>query len=382
MVYKRLTCPVVSLPNPAMGNREMRMKGKSIAIAVAAILAFSGGCATDKVLKSDSNNQPPPGVASGPFSSQTRSESGQIVQASASIPAASSTNSSFSWFTGKDKSKSQVNEIAIGWRNWIDHLPDPTRDGASGPGLAGQMFLFGPGLQSVDADGSLIVELFDETPRPPGQPGNAPERWTFDKDTLNKKLRSVDERFGKCFVLFLPWPTYRPDVTKVRIVSRYQADGKTLMPEETKLTIGLNPNNTYSSLSNDSMFGPGVQSLGAMSLLGTQSSGGFSPAGMNAGAMPLGVIGSLPSGATTANMPVSNLPATSSAMPITGATMTNMPLSSMQGSAQMPMNPSGAYQAPSGAMAPPSPGYGGLNPVGSTPQGLPPMAFTVNPLGK
>ena len=34
----------------------------------------------------------------------------------------------------------------------------------------------------------------------------------------------VDERFGKCVGLFLPWPTYRADVTHVRIAARYEPE--------------------------------------------------------------------------------------------------------------------------------------------------------------
>src|SRR5262249_14217229 len=52
------------------------------------------------------------------------------------------------------------------------------------------------------------------------QPGNIPEGWEFDKETL-QKLRTVDERFGPCYGLFLPWPTYRQDITRIRIAVRY-----------------------------------------------------------------------------------------------------------------------------------------------------------------
>jgi hypothetical protein len=347
------------------------------------------------MFKSDSGV--PAGIPSEPLSSQAKGDSNQVIQTSASAPApAATTTSSFSWFTGKDKSKSQVSEIAIGWRNWIDYLPDPTKNGVNGPGLAGQMFLFGPGLQTVEADGSLTVDLFDETPRPPGQPGNVPERWNFDRETL-KKLRSVDERFGKCYVLFLPWPTYRPDVTKVRLVVRYQADGKTIMPEETKLTLGNNPSDEFSSHS--SQFAPGqgqgLQPIGALSLVGSPSTSGMgmgtlAPGGMPngnplAGAPPLGVIGSLPSGAPLSSMPASNLPPTSSAMPITGSTMSSVPLSSLQGSGTS-APPQAGNRMPAAPIAPASSGSSapanGLTPVAGAPQGLPPLAYTANPLGR
>jgi hypothetical protein len=273
-----------------------------------------------------------------------KSDPNQVMQTSGTSGGA--TPGTFNWMTGKyDKgSKQPAAQIAIGWRHWIDYLPDPTRDGKMGPGLAGQMFLFSRGLQTVDAEGTLTVDLYDETPYPPGQPGgNIPERWVFDRDAL-KKLHSVDERFGKCYVLFLPWVTYRPEVTKVRISVRYEADGKVIIPEESRFNISPSPTSMNTTLPNDSAFG--LQQIGAISLLGgisqtgfgtgSFSPNGFAPSGLSGDSMPLGVIGTLPNGAPMSNRPVSNLPPTSSAMPISGAAMTNMPLSNMPGSAAMP----------------------------------------------
>jgi hypothetical protein len=406
-------CHGDSLPEPILGEQERRtscdpssrnqafsqihsfgagkVRNRGFAIVIAAILTSGSGCAGNKLFNNDSNNMAPAGVPSAPLSSLAQSNSNQVVQASATT-STGPTNSSFSMFSGmNDKTSKQTPvEIALGWRHWVDYLPDPTRNGVSGPGLAGQMFLFGPRMQNVEADGTLTVELYDETPYPPGHPGNIPERWVFTKDAL-KKLRSVDERFGKCYVLFLPWPTYRPDVTRVRIVSHFDVDGKRLIPEEAKFTIGTSPNNSTPLMPNDSPYeSQGLQSLLGLSAsgagsptnlgMGSLSPGEFTPNGLNAGSMPLGVIGSLPSGATASNRPASNLPGAASAMPITGTPMTNMQLPNMQSSATN-SNMTGAFQAPSGPMSPPSSFNGGLIPVGGSPQGLPPLAFTANPLG-
>jgi hypothetical protein len=130
-------------------------------------------------------------------------------------------------------------DLGVGWRNRIAYLPDPTRNGAMGPGLAGQMFLFGgPKSEHVLADGTLTVDLVDDTPRPPGQPAAKAERWQFDKHTL-RKLQAYDETFGKSYVLFLPWPEYKPDITRVRISARYDpdGDGHTLYQAPATLTI-------------------------------------------------------------------------------------------------------------------------------------------------
>ncbi len=131
-----------------------------------------------------------------------------------------------------------ANNMAVAWRNRIAYLPDPSRNGAMGAGLAGQLFLFGgPKLEFAQADGTLTVDLVDDTPRPAGQPGAKAERWQFDKHTL-RKLQTMDETFGKSYVLFLPWPEYKPDITRVRISARYDpTTGDTLFQAPTTLTI-------------------------------------------------------------------------------------------------------------------------------------------------
>ena len=126
---------------------------------------------------------------------------------------------------GSADRKVQATNMAVVWRNRVESLPDPSRNGVPSPGLAGQMFLYGgPKLDFALADGTLTVDLVDDTPRAPGQPAATPERWQFDKATL-RKLQTNDETFGKSYVLFLPWPAYRPDITKVRISARYDPDG-------------------------------------------------------------------------------------------------------------------------------------------------------------
>jgi hypothetical protein len=122
-----------------------------------------------------------------------------------------------------EKAKANATSIAVAWQNKIDYLPDPARNGAEGPGLAGQVFFFGPRYEPALADGTLTIDLYDETPRPPGVPANKPERWQYKKDVL-KEMRTMDERFGPNYLIFLPWPAYRPDTTRVRLTVRYDPE--------------------------------------------------------------------------------------------------------------------------------------------------------------
>ncbi|MCE9563040.1 MAG: hypothetical protein K8U57_13435 [Planctomycetes bacterium] len=225
-------------------------------VAAVAILVLGSGCASlkhwqgkDEVAKFGE------GVPSAPLPmSVTGADKNAVVQASATMPmdnpvsgpslskqmnnpASPSTFAKMTGMAAKPEKKIAAAEIVVLWRNKIDFLPDPTRNGAMGAGLAGQLFLFGPGMQSAPAEGKLTVALYDETPRQPGQPQNQPEVWEFSKETL-RGLRTPDERFGMCYALFLPWPAYRPDVSRIRIAARFEPEkGDTLYPPETRITI-------------------------------------------------------------------------------------------------------------------------------------------------
>jgi hypothetical protein len=140
-----------------------------------------------------------------------------------------------------EKKSPQPTEMTILWRNHIDYLPDRTRNGQMGPGLAGQMFLFGPGMYPADANGKLVVAIYDETPRPAGQPASEPAWWEFSMESL-RSLVMMDERFGVCYGLFLPWPKYSPDIKNIRIAARFEPEeGYELYAKESRITIDLSP---------------------------------------------------------------------------------------------------------------------------------------------
>lgn len=240
-----------------------------IAFAAFATAVSTGtGCAGAGLWKNKDNGwKSPEGVPSAPLSRQVSPDSG-VVQAGALSQATSTIGSTMpsaiSWMTGKSEkapvSKGPASSIAVAWQNRIDYLPDPTKDGNMVPGLAGQVFLFGPRMQSAMADGTVTVDLFDETPRPAGMQGLPPERWQFRKDVL-KNLRAEDERFGPHYGLFLPWLAYRPDVTRVRIKVRFDPEGQgqgfPLYAEETRVSLDTTIK-TVSSPVQSSTFVPGM----------------------------------------------------------------------------------------------------------------------------
>lgn len=240
---------------------------KQHAALIAALLAFGSGCVTPNAGKKPTAEPPPakpdvlkPGVLPSPQelmrpASAVAPTGSGVVQASARVPAPIAADVPVTppgarslaaapavpalKLPGMSPVKpAAATDMGVGWRNRIAYLPDPSRNGAMGAGLAGQMFLFGgPRSEHVLADGTLTIDLIDDTPRPAGQPAAKAERWQFDKHTL-RKLQTYDETFGKSYVLFLPWPEYKPDITKVRISARYDpTSGDTLYQAPTTLTI-------------------------------------------------------------------------------------------------------------------------------------------------
>jgi hypothetical protein len=131
-------------------------------------------------------------------------------------------------------------EFQCAWQNRLAQLPDPTKNGANVTGLPGQMFLFQADMKPATATGDLTVIVIDETPRPHGMVKKTDEVWHFGKDKL-EKMAAVDEKFGRNFVLFIPWPDHWRDVSRVRLKARYDqtVDGKkaTLYAQDSLVTL-------------------------------------------------------------------------------------------------------------------------------------------------
>lgn len=107
--------------------------------------------------------------------------------------------------------------VVVAWEPKVHYAADPTRGGAMNPGLAGRLYLFGEDVSfPLVCEGKVHVELFDVTPRENGVVApRALETWDFDPATLQKLLRR--DMFGQGYTLFLPWGTFRPDITRVQL---------------------------------------------------------------------------------------------------------------------------------------------------------------------
>ncbi len=114
----------------------------------------------------------------------------------------------------------QVTQIAVTWDKAIAFVPDCTHGGAIMPGLMCRIYLFGAnaGLP-LAGDGTVSVDLFDDTPLCAGGKSVLKERWNLDKDTLRGSMRK--DLVGWGYSLFLPWATYSPNVKQVHMMVRY-----------------------------------------------------------------------------------------------------------------------------------------------------------------
>jgi hypothetical protein len=119
-----------------------------------------------------------------------------------------------------------VSEVLSFWQRRLAMLSDPTHDGMMVHGLVGQVFMISPTSHHARAEGSLTVAVYDATRRPPGQKEHDAEIFVFRNEQLDK-LRTKDERFGECYAIFLPWRPDWADVTDLRILTRYDAEGQT-----------------------------------------------------------------------------------------------------------------------------------------------------------
>jgi hypothetical protein len=128
-------------------------------------------------------------------------------------------------------------QAATTWQTYVLFAADPTREGALTPGLAGRLYLFGAQADMpLVAPGRVEVRLYPDTPNSNGKETPL-EVWRLDPDTLKGKLQH--DAIGWGYSLLLPWGTYQPDLTHVRLTVRFEPtkEGAPLFARETHLTL-------------------------------------------------------------------------------------------------------------------------------------------------
>jgi hypothetical protein len=118
------------------------------------------------------------------------------------------------------KENPPVHQVAATWQPNVIYTPDPAHGGTPIPGLAGRLYLFGPEFgHPMISEGSVVVDLYDDTPVASGGKAKMLEKWHLDKDTLKRLVRK--DMIGEGYTIFLPWGTYRPEITQVHLMVSY-----------------------------------------------------------------------------------------------------------------------------------------------------------------
>src|SRR5262249_54984506 len=111
-------------------------------------------------------------------------------------------------------------QVVVTWDNHVIAATDPVNGGEKRPGIAGRMYLFGQRIDfPMACEGSVVVDLYDEGNVGPDGAPRMLEEWRFDSVTLKKLLRQ--DMIGWGYTLYLPWGTYRPDITQVQLKLRF-----------------------------------------------------------------------------------------------------------------------------------------------------------------
>jgi hypothetical protein len=111
-------------------------------------------------------------------------------------------------------------QVVVTWNPQVVFNPDVVHGGAPTPALVGRLYLFGEEINyPLEGDGSVVVDLYDETPGPAAKPSTPLEEWRIDKDTLNRLKRR--DPVGVGYTLILPWATYKPDISTIHLRLSY-----------------------------------------------------------------------------------------------------------------------------------------------------------------
>lgn len=137
----------------------------------------------------------------------------------------------------KGPPKGAVCQVVMTWNKEVVFTPDPVHDGTPTPGLVGRVYLFGSQVDyPLEGDGSLRVQLFDEGQKAGAKAPVLLEEWHLDKDTLKRLFRK--DTIGWGYTVFLPWGTYKPELTRVLLKLRYEPpQGLPLYADDTPIVL-------------------------------------------------------------------------------------------------------------------------------------------------
>jgi hypothetical protein len=125
------------------------------------------------------------------------------------------------WAHPDQPPRGEVLQVLALWGDGIVVQPDPMNGGVPTPGFAARVYLLGQDIgQPLAGDGALSVYLYNGS-EPLSDKAVPKEVWNIDPVNLQRLL--AHDALGWGYDLWLPWRTYRPETSQVRLVVKYQS---------------------------------------------------------------------------------------------------------------------------------------------------------------
>lgn len=110
-----------------------------------------------------------------------------------------------------------VRQVQALWENRVITTQDIVSQGQPLLGLAGRVYFFGEEVgYPLASKGTLTIDAYEILPDNKTQ---MLERWEIDPKTLVKLGRK--DTIGWGYTVFLPWSTYRPDISRVQLQVKF-----------------------------------------------------------------------------------------------------------------------------------------------------------------
>jgi hypothetical protein len=141
------------------------------------------------------------------------------------------------WFESKPEGppKGQVVMVSPMWKDGVIVMADPGRNGALTPGFAGIVHLMDTEDQTVEPDGVINIQLYDDL-QTPTTPPTPREMWTLNAEVLKSVMKK--DAIGWGYHFWLPWGMYSPQVNKVTLVILYKdKSGREVWSKPTCITV-------------------------------------------------------------------------------------------------------------------------------------------------
>jgi hypothetical protein len=138
---------------------------------------------------------------------------------------------------GFQESPPRAGSVESFWLKQVQYIPDPYNKGTPVPAVVGFVTFFperaNPSplakkppvkpTESMAVEGTLVLELYDDTAANDGQSPKPLARTTYPAKVLPTRLER-DQNFGLGYAVAIPWGTHSRDVKQVHVVVHFEPE--------------------------------------------------------------------------------------------------------------------------------------------------------------